>query len=405
MIRRAASRAVADQGIWALSNFVLVVAVANTTSVSTFGLFGIAYGVLVVCAGLTAVVSGEALAVALGVRAQAGKDPNLPPEATATSRAIGATFAMAASTVVPVGLCIIVFGQSSHDGATWLLVVVSPIVVAAEGLRAILYAQRRSRVALSLAVTWAAVQAVLLGVAAVLDSLNPISAVLSWGMGALLSSLLAIRLLHARPEFRGSSRDEWSRRWQYGLDFVGTAGPTQLTVLIAGWMLGLDASAALRALQTMFGPLNILTAGVRRVLVPEKAMSPTGALRAGGVTAALATGAAVFGTVVLLAWPDIGVALLSGSWPRDENLLTGFAAGRCAVGIVVGALVVYRIYDLGAESLRLRQLSIVATVLPFVAGAVVDLSAAVWASASCSLLVALLWWVRLRRLASDGRVG
>ena len=389
------ARAVGDQALWALTNFAVVVLVARGADTAEFGLFGIAYSVLIISAGLSNALAGEVLAVTRGMTIRRGRTSveNLEAISGTKRRAMGVVCIFAVS--VPILVAAVALLYAPSDGvqrSIWVIVAFSPIVVLAEGIRSIFYALRRVNEALLMSLTWVIMQTTVVGGLWMTGGLTPQGAAFAWSLGGLAAVVASMWTHPLIPAFGGVPREEWHRRRQFGMEYIATAVPAQALVFIAGAMLGLSGAAVVRAMQSLFGPLNVVLAGIRNAVVPVVSQEPGGARRAGVVVAALSVAATTALTIVFAAFPNLGTVFLGASWPRDSLLVVGFGLGRCAVGVVLGALIIFRAWDQGNWSSRLRVVSALSVLAPFAAGALVDLNWAVWASSIASLSVASLWW-------------
>lgn len=404
--------ALADQAVWALTNFVAVLLAAHALSRAEFGLFGVALSLILLSSGLGIAMSGEAFGVARGRLLRndpavdaPGRDPAMSLAAQ-RARAMGVIWVFAAISPVVVGLGIY-WGMSAAGGpVVWLVAAAAPFAVLAEGSRSLAYAERRALRAVRISSSWAAVQLVTTAVLWILaGELTGAVALGGWLGGAAASALVGVGSDYIRPSFRDAAVSEWKRRGSFGFEYLATAGATQLTVLLTAGVAGLVATGALRALQTVFGPLNIVIMGIRNAIVPAAAQELTGTAlrRAGAAVGAVAVCVTVAVALAFLLIPLLGRLLMGDNWPEDPGMLAAFALGRAVVGGVVGALVVLRALDHTTASTRLRAASAVALVVPFAVMIPRSLEAALWASSSASAGVAVCWWVAAARLTGRRR--
>jgi hypothetical protein len=394
-MRRASTLALLDQGIWAITNFLAVAAIAHAVGRSSFGVFSIALSVMIVVSGVTVASAGETLGVTnarLGIEDPAARAQALEP---VHARALG--LACVSGVIAPVlvaGLVAAYSVDALSSGVLWAVLVAAPAAVFAEAGRSCLYGLRRVPAALMISSAWLVGQvASLVVIATVRGELDLVAGAVSWVVGAWLSAVVAVVTNRTMPALRGASTDEWRRRRSFSYEFLATAGATHATVLVAGALVGLAASGSLRALQTVYGPLNVALIGLRNIIVPSSAgRSPQRRLRVGII---LGTGSALLAaalTAVLAVAPVIGRTLLSDAWPAQVSLLLAFAVGRVALSSTVGALTVLRSADATKLTVRLRSLSSVLQLVPFVVGLALGLEAALWASGAGLLVAAVCWW-------------
>ncbi|MCJ2044181.1 hypothetical protein MKK58_06495 [Methylobacterium sp. J-078] len=157
------------------------------------------------------------------------------------------------------------------------------------------------------------------------------------GLSAMLASFPAF-LIALRSRTRGSLRRTVGRhhwvlgRWLVLVIFV-SAAHEQIVTILAGSLIDQDASAALRAVQVLFGPLLVLMMSLENI-VPRQA---TNRLQAGG-RAALAR--YLLRVLVLMEIPIVAVCLIVGlygasilGWLMGQ----GFASfGRVAAIMALG---------------------------------------------------------------------
>ena len=385
---------IADQGMWTLTNFALVVLVARLSSVDSFGLFGIAFGSVLVAGGLVSTLAGEVLGVTRGAALRHSGVGSLPQTATrATEHAFGVV--IIAGILAPLATAVVVWFYRNPGAASsiaWALVAVAPLAVMAEGTRSLMYALRRTDITLQVSATRLGVFVIALTVIGAASSLDAIAVVIAWGLSALPVMVLALMRIPIRPRFLHATQAERLRRRQFGFEYVATSGPSQGMVFLAGAILGLPAAGAIRALQSLYGPLNVVSMGLRRYLIPVVAEDPSNVRRLGVTISLSAAGVAALGTTALLAFPSFGEWLLGDNWPADRWVVAGFGLWRCAVSAVLGALIILRAYDQGSWSSRLGSISALALLIPFTLGMQIDLKTALLMSGVTSLAGAVLWW-------------
>lgn len=393
------SRLIIDQALWTLTNFALVVLVARLASPDSFGLFALAYSSVVLVTGLVNVLAGEVLGVTRGVAMRGGR---AEPPIHAAQLAFGVVVAMALIAPAAALVAVLVFGGAHTPAASaWALICVAPAAVMAEGNRSLAYGLRRTDTVLRLSLMRFSTQVIIVVLLIVSDAFKPHLVVLAWGVGGLVAVVMDLIEFPLRPRFFGATKAEWKRRRHFGFEYIATSGPSQGMVFFAGAALGLPAAGSIRALQSLYGPLNVLSMGIRKVVIPIVAEDPSKVRRVGLTLSVGAGGIALLGTAVLLLIPGLGGGLLGASWPTDLWLVGGFGAGRVAVGIVLGALIVLRAYDQGSYSSRLRALSAASLLIPFALGSLVDLRTAMWAAGVASIFAAFVWWWFAFRMAQN----
>src|SRR5690625_2606672 len=402
---RGSVRRIVEHGGWGLVNVSVVILVAIQSAVDDFGLFGIAYSAAMVLSGVCIATSGEVLAVARGGLLRGGASNELGSEEVrdVAGRALGVVVVLAICAPVICGVILLPFGFRDTDPTLAVLFVAfSPVTVFADGLRSIFYGMRRLDDAVWLSRTWIMVTGALSVCMYLFFGFTPGLAIIAWGVGGIGSVAVGIYLGVDRVRFSGTPKAEWARRVGFAFEQLATAGPPNATVPLAAALIGLPAAAVMRGLQTLYGPLNVVLAGLRLFVTPMVSEEPSErrVLRAGAVLGCMAIVITAGLTGLLAVVPQLGRWLLGENWTDDTLLVVGFGVGRCAVGLVLGALVVLRSRDAVRSSSRLRVASAVSFLLCFTVFASIDLRSAVWASTLSSLVMAVLWWAAARRRMS-----
>lgn len=394
-VNRATLTSSVDQAAWATTNFALVALMAHTLTTEEFGAFSVPLAVMILMAGLGIATSAEVLAVSRGVAIRGNESAQAASRlADDTRRTLGMTLMFAGLVPLVAAIAIFIGGAARVTPSAWWLVAASPLNQLAEGVRAILYAQRRVGGAVGTSAAWLTTQATVLFLGWGLLGLSASVVLASWACGALAAVVVGSLTLRARPSWGAATSDDRRRRWAFGIEYLATAGPVQLLTILAAPSLGLAQTGFLRALQTVYGPLNIAIMGLRNALVPAAAEEKQArVLWSLAVKAsALALFVTALMTTVLLLCPGLGVALMGDSWPQDPALLAGFALGRFATAAIFGALIVFRATDASHLSTPLRLVTAALFLVPFVAGSRWGLASALWASGVGSVVAAAAWW-------------
>lgn len=386
--------ALLDQGMWALRSLLLVALIARLSSPDAFGLFGIGLTTLILTAGAAASMSGEVVAVTRhAIMRQVDDSKNSRLAVTSVSqRGLGAVILLAVLSPVLIWIIGVLLSQQPQDEASLWLLFGAPLAVFVEGARALMYAQAQGREAFRASFCWLLIQlGVFMGPLVGLP-LNVSLVMGAWVLGAAVAAVLVTHRLRVRPRLRGTGGDEWRRRADFLAQFLLTAGPSHATLLIAGALGGLPAAGAMRALQSVFGPLNVVIGGLGNAVIPRVAQSPGGA-RTMGYGLALATGGVGVGvTGVLMVAPELGSLLMGVSWPESVWLVCAYGLGRIAHAVTFSAMVVYRAADWGRRSSILRILTAVALLTAFTLGCTFNLSTALWAFGLVGVFASVIWW-------------
>ncbi|WP_055474254.1 hypothetical protein [Streptomyces pathocidini] len=323
---------VADQGVAALTNILVLVVAARLSTAAGFSVFSLVYAVFTVLLGLSVSYVGQALVLESGGPDVRGACRSAVVFTAGASAAVGAAMGAALS-----------FVPGGTAGGLAVLGLVLPVVLTQDTLRYCFSALRLPHHALA---------ADLVRLAAAVPALavqpygsDPARLVAVWGLSALPAVLTAVALL--RPRLRGVPADPWRylRRGHLGRRFaaefaVGNAS-SQLAIVGLGLFASPLAVGALRGATTLFGPMNVLFNAATGFGPPLLNRSPVlgRQIRATlALAAALAMLAAAWAAVLYGLPGRLGRQLLGATWESAAELLpaTGsqyaaMAAGTCAL--------------------------------------------------------------------------
>ncbi len=132
-------------------------------------------------------------------------------------------------------------------------------------------------------------------------------------------------------------------------DFSFNQGATTLVSYVVGGIVGKVAIGAIRAAQTLLGPLNLLFSGISSFGLPMLARTAMagGSLIKGALLLSTAIGGmASTWVLILLVVPDsVGGELLGASWGNAREVMLPMGLITATVGFVLGA-------SLGLKALR-----------------------------------------------------
>jgi O-antigen/teichoic acid export membrane protein len=241
---------------------------------------------------------------------------------------------------------------------------------------------------------------------------RPESLLLLLGISALARTVLSVALSRQPLRVRTNSlkliRDTKDLARPLLGEYLAMNLLGQLSVLAVSAMLGLSATAGLRAAQAVFGPLNTLQNAIRVAVTPEFVRrssigaEPRGHVRLLGTVVVLATTAWI---AAVLVTPDkIGTALFGESWALAVPLLLAVGTQRIAGAFQIGPLVGLRASGATRSAALIRSCGAVVSVgAVVVAAAVADIFAVAWAATAASALVTAvilwLWAFGFRRIS------
>lgn len=389
----------ADQALSSASNSALAIIVAIQFDAEAFGAFAVAVMSYTFALVVTRALAAEPLAVRL-----AGAD------ADDLRRSQGQVLGLAVWIGCGAALVVAVPGLLVDELRPALL----PLAVAFPGLivqdvcRFALTTDGRSRSAVANDACWVIVEFGLLGVLWATDRLELAALVAVWGLSATIAAGVGLRQLRNRPRPRSARRwlsthrDLWPR---FVVEGVSSQGSWQIAVYAIGVVVSLEAVGAIRAAQTLLGPITVIFLAVPLVVLQELSRG-----RRGGETAlirdaviiatGLAATALVWGGAMQLIPDDIGERILGDSWPGASQVLAPLTVYMALTGVSLGALAGLRTLQAARASVRVGVAAAPPLVVAAIAGgATGGVVAAVWAMVGAGALAAAMWWTALVRSA------
>ncbi|QBR09071.1 hypothetical protein D7Y56_25965 [Streptomyces sp. S501] len=324
---------VADQGVAALTNILVLVAAARLSTVADFARFSAVYLVFTVLLGISGAYTGQPLVLRRGAGADVrGACRSAVLFTVGASAALGGLLA---------AVCLFVPGDTAR--ALVMLGAVLPVVLGQDALRYAFSTLQSPHLALI---------SDLLRLACVLGALSaqgygatPARLILVWGLSAVPALALSAALLHRTTAGAPLLLRPLLRRGHLGQRFVVEFGvgnaAGQLSVLGLGAVGNPLLVGALRGATTLFGPLNVLFTSATSFGPPllGRIGDERRRVRAtAGLAAVLAATAALWATALALLPERAGRELLGDTWPTAAALLpaTGsqyaaMAAGTCGL--------------------------------------------------------------------------
>ncbi|WP_329041346.1 hypothetical protein OHT61_25125 [Streptomyces sp. NBC_00178] len=384
---------VADQGVAALTNILVLVAAARLSTVADFARFSAVYLVFTVLLGVSGAYTGQPLVLRRGGGGAA--------RGACRSAVVFTVCASAAAGALLAGVCLALPGDTAR--ALVMLGLVLPVVLGQDALRYAFSILQQPHLALLGDVV---------RLACVLGALSlqqygagPGRLILVWGLSALPALLLSAALLHRTTAGTPLLLRPMLRRGHLGQRFVvefGVGNATgQLSVLGLGAVADPLLVGALRGATTLFGPLNVLFTSatsfgpplLRRVGDERRRVRATAAL--GGVLA----GTAVLWATVLAVLPDrAGRQILGDTWPTAAALLPATGSQYAAMAVGTCGLLALRMLDPRTTLSIQVVFSLTAVALMGTGYAVGGLQGAAWGLCLGSVCKAAATWIRVVRL-------
>ena len=339
---RSTAWGVADQAISSVTNFGILVLVARNVSPGQLGVFAIFIAAYSTVAFVNESLVAEPFVVRFTSTNRASHDTGL---AAATGCSLGVGLAL--SLVMGVGA---IAAGGSLRALLIVAALCAPGLLVQDTMRFAFFSGRRPRSAFLNDSAWAMIQGI--GFTAVqvagVHSLGML--VLTWaGAGAIAGGVALIQggtvpLPLATRAWLRDHRDLWVFILP---ERLSGQGAMYVSLICIGGIAGLAAAAAIRSLQTLFGPLNILMNAARIVLLPSLVVaSPERRRRRVHLLAlGLTTVAALWGGVLMLIPASAGRQLLGATWPLVPPLIGlmtidrigAAAAEACRLGLVAAS--------------------------------------------------------------------
>lgn len=398
-----ASWTVIDQILSSVTNVIMSILVARNVSAEGFGFFSVAFLLFSLTIGVTRCL----VEMPLSIRNAA--DVGEQRQRTAAD-ALGTSVSLA----LPVSL--VLFGVATMVGRDLgltlaALAITMPALVTQDTARYAFFAWGRPDLATLSDFMWAVVQFLLSWVLIVTGHASAASLVLVWGLGALAALIVACFQLAAWP--RLAAAVPWVRKHKditgYILgQFAVTQGAAQGGVLLFGGIMGVANIGAVRAAQTLTGPLTIVSNAATTYGIPQVARHgrmPRRAMTLAGMASLTMFAVGVVYTTVLLLLPDnVGTAMFGDSWAGASSVLLAVAAGAVISGLKLGPYVFIAARGLVKRSFPLVVLQSVLLTAFMAFGAYTNgIVGLAWGMAAAQAVMAPAWFLQLRAAMRAGQ--
>ncbi|WP_406341084.1 hypothetical protein [Streptomyces sp. NBC_01578] len=391
--RTAIVSSVADQGVAALTNILVLVAAARLSTVDGFARFSSVYLVFTVLLGISGAYTGQPLVL------RRGRSDDVRG---ACRSAVAFTLVVAAAlgALLAAG-CLFVPGDTAR--ALLMLGLVLPVVLGQDAMRYAFSTLQLPHLALAADVLRLVC---VLGALAVQPHGAPAARLVAvWGLSALPALLLSAALLHRQVAGTPLRLSVLLKRGHLGQRFVVEFGvgnaTSQLSVLGLGVFGNPLVVGALRGATTLFGPLNVLFTSATSFGPPllGRLGSERRRVRAtAGLAAVLAATAAAWATALALLPDGVGRHLLGDTWPTASALLPATGSQYTAMAVGTCGLLALRMLD-PRTTLSIQVVFSLAAVA-FLAGGYVlgGVPGAAWGLCLGSVCKAVAAWIRVARL-------
>lgn len=400
---RAPGWGLADQAVYAFTNFAAAVVVARALGPDGFGVFALVMAAWSIVWVLNrAIFSDPFVLSASGLeggewRSEAAKS------AGAMTLAAGA-----------LGL-ITVLGSSIAPIATDLkssfvvLGLTLPALILQDHWRVAAFTRSDEWLAFLNDSAWAVVQFCALGLLWIFGVLTPATAVLGWALGGVAGCIVGGIQLGVRPDLGRSARAWGGEAGRIGVWFglsrgSFTAGVQLVYGLVAG-TVGLAATGGLRGVFTLFGPLGIVVRGLHMSALPAMSRSEGRVLTSvfGRYTLAVGFVGLLYGGVLVLGGERALSLVYGDSYRPYRTLLLPVALLHISDCAVTMATLLLRRMKRGKE-MALLEGFVAAGRLAACAGAAAafGILGVAWALAATALVRAALYaWMLQARIPSE----
>lgn len=390
-----------SQAFNSLTNLAVAALVAHSATPSQFG----AWAVLLATYSL-ALQTSRALVIT-PVLVHEGVDERVPRWLGRQACSAAFTVGLAGSVVVVVTTLIL---PSELMTAGVLLAVGLPFLLVQDVLRNEAIRNGVAWWALCLDVLWAVVQVVVVLVLVATDRDTTGLLTGAWVLGGALGGLgglVVLRRLVSLPAARSFAHDNREASLKLLAESVLSNGVLVLLPPLLAVVSGFAVAGAIRAGQTLFGPITLLMGGLIPLITTSSVLRMRRGLGVGRiivvVSAATIAVSVALGVVVEIE-PALGRALAGNSWPLVATILTPLVLTSALRGPIATVPVVMRARRMfnAVVSLRART-AVPALAFPLTAAAIWGLQGAAWGMAGAALVNTAQSARAYRRLVRDPR--
>jgi O-antigen/teichoic acid export membrane protein len=326
----------ADQALSSLTNAALAIVVARTVSKGDFGAFALALLTFSFIVGLVRAFVGDPFVVRFSAATEGERRRG-------TAHASGAALSLGFLAAL---ICLLVAALIGGEAALSFtaLALSLPGLMLQDTWRHMFFAAGRPAAATVNDLVWTVLQFGLLGVLLAGGNHSIFLITLAWGVSAMVAAGVGLFQTGIVPSPLATF--SWLRETRdigvkLGLGFTFNMGAINLVTYVIGGIVGLAAVGALRAAQTVLGPLNLLFAGFNAFVLPvlsRAAVAGERLLRTAVLGSAALGGVATVWVAILVLLPrDAGVMLLGDSWDGAHRVMLPSGLVLMAGALVLGA--------------------------------------------------------------------
>ncbi|RKR73552.1 hypothetical protein [Frondihabitans australicus] len=340
-LRRRAIWIIADQALSSLSNAGLTIGVARVVSDTQYGAFALAFTVYSLTLALSQSVTNQVLVIGYS----AADSPKRHRAAMAGAGSAVVVGLAATVILVVAGLLVGIPVRETLIADA----IVLPGLLLQDFWRTVFVAFGAPRKAFVNDLIWTVLWALAFAVLIALHIDMAAVYFLAWGLTGVAAAVYGIRQAGARPALGRA------RLWLLGhrdisvpsfANTLSAMGAIQVGFLIIASIGGVEVVGALRASQTLLGPLNIIGFALSAFAVPEIVRRDLRArgliLAAVGLSGVLVVAAAAWGAILLLLPDSVGRELLGDTWSGTRTTMPGLVLYYCSIVATTGATAVMK---------------------------------------------------------------
>lgn len=377
-----------SQGLNSLGNFLALLFAIHSLPVDQFGRYALVFGIYVFALAIERSVVGDVVVIHLAH----------PLQKRLVSGALMMAFVMGLASSFVLILASVFFASARNEAL--VLAFSMPFLLVQDAYRYVAISNGHSFTAAILdgawLILWAAAVSILMWSGA---HRSAGLLMILWALGGLLEGALALKLGQTRLTALRAYFVAGRPAFRY---FVAEQGVSSFTAQATGWIFaaayGADIVGALRASQTMFGPLNVLFNAVRTTLGRElRSMSTKAQIRLCVLTATIL---ALLGCLValILSTSRLSNLLLGENSIPASKFIAALGVQQIGLAAMVGAVMLARATAQYRRVLHFRvAVSLIELLIVSLGSWVIAPTSVFWLVALCWLIIGPIALIRIAR--------
>ncbi|MDP8977695.1 MAG: hypothetical protein M3N17_03800, partial [Actinomycetota bacterium] len=287
-----------------------------------------------------------------------------------------------------------------------------PALTCQDALRYVGFARHRPAAAFASDLAWTSLEVPLMVAVVLTGRASATWLIVAWGVASVPGALIGGHALGTRPDVRGAR--SWLTRHldlapHLTVDSLIVSGAGRVVLFLVALSTTVVQVALLRAAQVLYGPVNVLRAGLRGLGLAElnrvRADPRRLAWATSRVSALLAAAAALWTAVLVAFGGSLGPVLLGDIWATARWLIIPVGVQQTAACVSFGPFLGLRVREAATDSVRLRLIDTTVLIVAGFSGAVAAgaRGAAVGMAGAQVLTTAWVWRAWRRHTASRSR--